>query len=270
MRLLQWLALMWCVLALEAGLSGCTVRAKPTALTEQPITAPARPFQVVEVCLDTPPLFPATYFRAAAGAVADRIDESVTVNTAGMAIYVERISSDSFQDNALAFRVPAVPPDPPMPRHPVADGGYGDAAKEQAYQDALARWQEQLVANHRLLAEARRVVARQTNRLRILADPYDARGADVFGCLADASSHLQQMTGEKVLVIASAMVNNTLRQKAVLNLAGVTVEVVWRTCQIASVCQSEDAAWERLFRQAGARSVSIRDPEQSEVSGVQF
>src|SRR5947209_5156120 len=76
MKMLRWIALVWCVLALEAGLSGCTVRAKPTTLTEQPITSPARPFRMVEVCLDTPPLFPAVYFRKAAGAVADRIDES--------------------------------------------------------------------------------------------------------------------------------------------------------------------------------------------------
>ena len=270
MRLLQWITLVWCVLAVGAGLSGCTVRAKPTALTEQPITAPARPFLIAEVCLDTPPLFPTIYFRKAAGAVADRIDEAVTVNTAGMAIYVDRISSDSFQDNALAFRVPAVPSDPPMPQHPKSAGDYGDAAKDQAYQDALARWQQQLVTNHRLLTKVRQVVARQTNRLRTLADLYDARGADLFGCLADASSHLQQMTGEKFLVIASALLNNTLLQKATLNLTGVSVEVVWRTCHIASACQANDAAWERLFRQSGARSVSIRDPEQSEVSGVQF
>ena len=82
------------------------------------------------------------------------------------------------------------------------NGDYGDADKERAYQDALARWQQQLVDGHRHLAEVRQTIAQRTNRLRTLPDPYDARGADLLGCLADASSHLQQMPGGKYRYLA--------------------------------------------------------------------
>jgi hypothetical protein len=268
---LKVLSLMSCVMVVGQVLSGCTVRYTETPLPVLPITVPAQPFRLISVCLDTPPLFPETYFRKAAGAVADRIDSSVTVNSAGAVVYVSRISSNSFQDDALTIRIPAVPPDPLMPQRPQGNGDYGDADKARAYQGELATWQQQLVANHRALAQLRHSITQQTNKLRALPDPYDNAGADQYGCLADASAHLQQMPGERILVIASAMVNTTFLQKTDrLNLSGVTVEVVWRTCQIASECQAGNDAWGRLFRRLGARRVSFSDPAQSEVSGVQF
>jgi hypothetical protein len=252
-------------------LSGCSVRYKETTLTERPIIAPAQPFRLLSVCLDTPPLFPEVFFRRAAAAVADRIDSSATVNSAGGIVYVSRISSNSFQDDALTIRIPAVPPDPVMPRRPQSNGDYEDADKARAYQGALATWQQQLVASHRLLGQVRHSIRQQTDKLRALPDPYDKAGADQYGCLADASTHLQQMPGERILVIVSAMVNTTFLQRTDrLNLSGVTVEVVWRTCQIASACQASNDAWGRLYRKWGARRVSFSDPAQSDVSGVQF
>ncbi len=268
---LQVLHLMGCVIVAGLVLSGCTLRYKETVLTERPIIAPAQPFRLLSVCLDTPPIFPETYFRKAAAAVADRIDLSVEVNSAGAVVYVSRISSNSFQDNALTIRIPAVPPDPLKPQRPQSNGDYGDADKARAYQGELATWQQQLKANHRVRDQVRHSVRQQTDKLRALPDPYDNAGADQYGCLADASAHLQQMPGERYLVIASAMVNTTFLQKTdTLNLSGVTVEVVWRTCQIASECQASNDAWGRLFRKLGARRVSFSDPAQSEVSGVQF
>jgi hypothetical protein len=260
------------VMAITLLVSGCDARPKQTAPMERPIIAPWQPSSVISACLDTPPLFPESYFRKAAAAVAEWIEKAVTVNFGGTVVYVSRISSASFEDDALTLRIPPIPADAREPTPPPSNGDYADADTVRAYQRAVATWQRTLDANHRYLAQVRHMVRQRINKLLTLADPYDDRGADVLGCLATASSHLQQTPGEKkYLVIASPMVNNVLLQKAhTLNFAGVTVEVIWRTCQIASVCQASDESWGRLFRQFGARRVSFKDPAESEASGLQF
>jgi len=49
-------------------------------------------------------------------------------------------------------------------------------------------------------------VKKWTDALRSLPAPFDNTGADVYGCLQDASQHFQGVTGEKFLLIASPLV----------------------------------------------------------------
>src|SRR5437588_4758094 len=72
---------------------------------EQPIITPYQPYRVVQVCLDTPPLFPARLMHEATSAIADRIDSAVTVNFGGLLIFVSYISHDSYQNAAMQFAV---------------------------------------------------------------------------------------------------------------------------------------------------------------------
>jgi hypothetical protein len=233
--------------------------------------APYQPFRVLETCLDTPPIFAAHYFHEAATAIANKIDTAVTVNQGGMVVYVTLITHDSFQNNAFQFSVPAFPADPAPPvKAAQGDNPYDNATAQQDYQNAFASWQVALVTQHQKLAGLRSQVKQETDKMRSEGAPYDNTGADVFGCLDTASQHFQGVTGEKFLLIASPLINNTLLQAATISLAGVSVRVIWHTCTIASICQSNDANWKKRFLQFGAKDVQFYDPAQEEASPVTF
>jgi hypothetical protein len=216
----------------------------------------------------------ASFFHAAVNAVSDRIQTAVTVNFGGMLVYVSRISSNSFGNDPLpSIRIPAFGPDPVKPQLPPSSDDYQRAAAQSQYQVDLTKWQASLVEHHRQLAELKQQVARQLQSLRSLADPPDATGADVFGCLAEASDNLQQVSGAKYLILASPMLNNTVRQRVDdLNFAGVTIEVIWRGCEIAKACEDNASAWRQLFEKHGAlrQRISFLDPAESEAFGVRF
>jgi hypothetical protein len=253
-----------CLLAFLILVSGCSLKQSPTPVKEQPIIAPYQPFRIVQICLDTPPLYPERLFRAAASAIADRIDSSITVNFGGMEVYVTLITHDSYQDDPLQFSIPAFPADPSKPQFSQSDNVYNNADTNGNYQNELASWQQVLVSQHRKLAELRKQVKQYSDELRSLPDPYDDRGADVFGCLQDATLHFQQ-AGEKYLLIASALMNNTdLQKSAHINLSGATVRTIWRTCQMAVTCQSGNAYWTQVFLKDGAKAVSFYDPASSD------
>jgi hypothetical protein len=253
-----------CFLAFLILVSGCSLKQSPTLLTEQPIRSPYQPFRIVQICLDTPPLYPESLFHTAANTIADRIDSSITVNFGGMEVYVTLITHDSYQDDVLQFTIPAFPADPSKPQLVQSNNVYNNADVDSTYQNELKDWQQELVSQHHKLADLRKQVKQSTNKLRSLADLYDDTGADLWGCLQDATLHFQQ-AGEKYLLIASALVNNTdLQQSAHINLSGASVRVIWRICQIAATCQASNAYWTHVFLKDGAKAVSIYDPASSD------
>jgi hypothetical protein len=256
--------LCFCFLAFLILVSGCSLKQSPTLLTEQPIRSQYQSFRIVQICLDTPPLYPEHLFRTAANAIADRIDSSITVNFGGMEVYVTLITHDSYQDDVLQFSIPAFPADPTKPQLVQNPNVYDNADANSTYQKELNNWQQALVSQHHKLAELRKQVKQSTDKLRSLPDPYDDKGADLWGCLQDATLHFQQ-AGEKYLLIASALVNNTdLQQSANINLSGASVRVIWRICQVAATCQASNAYWTHVFLKDGAKAVSIYDPASSD------
>ena len=56
----------------------------------------------------------------------------------------------------------------------------------------------------------------------------------------------------------------------VISLSGAKVLVIWHTCTIESVCQTNDASWKHLLLQDGAKSVAFYDVHQSEVEQPTF
>jgi hypothetical protein len=253
-----------CLLAFLILVSGCSLKKPPVSLTEQPILAPYQPFRIVQICLDTPPLYPEYLFRAAANAIANRIDTSITVNFGGMEVYVTLITHDSYQEDVLQFSIPAFPADPSKPQLVQSPNVYNNADANSTYQNQLASWQQALVSQHHKLVELRKQVKQYTDKLRSLPDPYDDKGADLWGCLQDATLHFQQ-AGEKYLLIASALVNNTdLQKSAHINLSGASARVIWRICHVAATCQASNAYWTQVFLKDGAKAVSFYDPASSD------
>jgi hypothetical protein len=259
-----------CLLAILILVSSCTIKQSPIPLTEQPILAPYQPFRIVQVCLDTPPLYPENLFYDAVNAIADRIESSVTVNFGGIEVYVTLITHNSYQYDVLQFSIPAFPADPPKPQLVQSPNVFSNANANSTYQHELASWQLKLLSQHHQLAELRKLVKHYTDKLRSLPDPYDDKGADLWGCLQDTTLHFQQ-TGEKYLLIASALVNNTdLQKSAYINLSGASVRGIWRICQVATTCQTSNAYWTHVFLKDGAKAVSFYDPASSDIEKPTF
>jgi hypothetical protein len=195
-------------------------------------------------------------------------------NMGGLAVYVNLITHNSIQNNVLSLAVPAFPADPaPPPAPKVGDDPYANAQAQSEYQKAFTVWQEQLRAQHQKLAALRNQVKQWTDQFRSLnpARFYDPIADDLYGCLVDASQHFQNVTGEKYLVIASPLVNNTLvNASSNINLAHTHVLVIYRTCTVASTCAASDADFTHLFLQYKAASVKVLDPAQSEVEKPTF
>jgi hypothetical protein len=109
-------------------------------------------------------------------------------------------------------------------------------------------------------------VKEETNALRSLKPPYDDKGADVYGCLADASQHFQNTQGEHDLIIASAFVNNTTaNEDSSINLADAHIRGIYRDCSQAPDCAEKDTQWKATLIHLGAhQDITFYDPLQSD------
>jgi hypothetical protein len=268
-------------------LCGCSIipqiRHQTPRQIEQPIIAPLQSYRVIQVCLDTPPLFSARFFREAAMAIADKIDASVMPNQGGLTVFVSLIEHDSLQTNVLSISVPALAADSqeptlqvlPNPASYQSPYDYADAVDKvkKANAQLLNTWQARLKSNHQQLTTIRAAVKQETNKLRSLPVPFDNTGADVYGCLDLASQHFHSIKAVKTLLIASPLVNNTNSQEtSSISLAGVSVKVIFHTCpqEVASVCLANDARWKQSLLSFGVKDVSIFDPLQSETWHITF
>lgn len=277
--------------ALVLLLSGClgdvgSSQGTPTSTvspTVEPIVSAYRPFRVIQVCLDTPPLYPAAYFHQAANAIANWIEADVTVNQGGFVVYTGLITSQSYQSNIInPIQVKAFPADetgPTLqpPYTPTPGENPYHAADMQSTVEALnatatARWQNDLKNQHAALASELAAVKQETNKLRSFNPPYDNKAADVYGCLQDAAQHFRNSQGSNYLIIASAFVNNTtINVTSNINLYQAHVRGIWRSCPNAPVCAEHDTNWKNTFIQLGAnQDVVFYDQQRSMLLSPQF
>src|SRR5260370_5090417 len=275
----QFFCLLSCMLSLL--LCGCSliphIGHHTPSQSEQRLVVPFQPYRVEQYCINTPPIFPASLFRQATNALADRVGSLITSNMGGLAVYVNLITHDSLQNNVLRLKVPAFPADPAPPPSPtLGDDPYQNSDVWHADQQAYDRWQAQLRAQHNKLDRLRNQVKQWTDQLRSLnpARFYDPISDDLNGCLVDASQHVQHVNGDTFLILSTPLVNNTLfNASRSINLAGAPVIVIFRTCipVVASVCAASDAYWIHLFmQQYRAKSVKVLDPAQSEIEKPTF
>lgn len=278
---MKWLYFLCLLVVAAMTLSGCVLRTQPS-LTVDPLPSVAatpsavkEPLRVLVLCLDTPPWFSSALFHKAANAVSDKIDRLVNPGFGGMYVYVIRISSSSYGDDALHVRIPAVAPEAAPPQQPQkTDDPYGYTEALRNYHAQLAQWRANVDDPYqRALAQLQRWVKSQTDQLRTLADPFDGKGSDIYGCLDKASNDFQQTPGPAttIMVLVSTMINNTaVGEGARVNLSGVKVEVMWQPCQSAAFCQTLNDGWRKVFRQFGTEDVSFKNPAVSDEVGPQF
>lgn len=254
-------------------------RLRDLSHTGQPVAIravqlPHRPHVTEQGCSDVTASYPHDFAIRADHLMADWLDGAVQSNQDGVTAYVSLIDSMSYDpiSTPLVIMIPATPPDPqpptlaPLPTptgNPYTDGQL--RAQIQAQNDqAMRRYQEALAAEQAQLDAIRWQVHDQTNKLRAL-DPPVASRTDVWGCLKRASERLSGEPGNKIVLIASDMENNT-RQDYVpnLSLAGASVWVIMYQCSRAPECAAKTKQWRGIFSSAGAQDVRFFDPAQTQ------
>src|SRR5205823_2254951 len=127
----------------------------------------------------------------------------------GIVFHCSYISSRSYFDQCKSFVIPTVPPLPPIPQQPkfTADP-FKDAKLRSDYQKAIASWKDAVKAAQILLVAIRNQVHQETDELRATKFFYDNKGSDPMSSIALASDHLRNISGQKVLILASTMIQN--------------------------------------------------------------
>jgi hypothetical protein len=282
MRYKNALVVMLFAVMLVTGCSGmfttCTQQSMmPTPMqNEQPIIVSRQSYRMVEIWLSIMSKYPRSYFDQAKQQIADAIDNAVQPNSDGMLITINLISSDSFKPEAtvLVIRIPALAadPEPPAlaPRPTPTNDPFADAktVKQIAAKNATTQqqYQQLLLEQHTHLAVVRSDIHRLTDQLRHLNSPVDSGIQDLWGAFGRAAKRFQRVQAKKLFLLVTSLDQTTWDQFTPdLYLPQVSASVIYAYCgQTQPVCEQSTAFWRGAFAHAGASSVSISDPAQSE------
>jgi hypothetical protein len=218
------------------------------------------PSEIIQVDVDTLPIYPEQYFRAALMAIADRVNEHVAIGGSPLIVFVSYITHDSLNRNVMSFTVPGLSTLPAKPVQQTSSDPYKAAQLRKEYQTALSCWQRQVNGLQQEVAHEQGAVKVETTKLRSLPDVFDPVADDIDGALFNASEHLSHYQGVKYLYMASGLQSNTkVNEVRSVNFVGVKVSVVWFACSPASECISTQEQWTNTFRSSGASSVTFTD-----------
>lgn len=236
--------------------------------------------RALQTCFDTYPLVPDTLFKSATALVADMLDspDAVTVNQGQIRVYISYIvGSDSYLKDAFSWLLPAIPDDPPepiltpTPSATQVKGSSYDLANAQATVQAgdgiiQAGYYAKLNANHALLSSARATMKKYASRLRSLPNINSPSPEDVGGCLLSASNRMAGFHGRKTIILSSPLAEDA-STLPFIDLSGISIEVINWQCVFtnAAACIASRNAWQARLLSFYAVSVSIHDPQQSQV-----
>jgi hypothetical protein len=264
------IALNWSKVApMVSGLITSSPQPTPSPVT----TTPYRPLVTIHYCKDGEPFYANAIAKQADNAVANAVDGLVTGNSGGVHVFASFIDSSSFGKTALTFNIPAVSAAPVPPAYPNLSDPYKQASALKAYKKELPKWQAAYDAWKKNFAMVQADAHQKTDMLRNLKPaPFDNSGSSIWGCLDTAWLNFQGVSGKKVLVIASDMVQNVTDPLPTgFTLSGVRVEVIFHVCiGSASACAANDAKWKQIFKQYGASKVTFTSVQESQVQPLSF
>jgi hypothetical protein len=234
----------------------------------------------LQTCFDTYPLVPDTLFKSATALIADMLDspDAVTVNQGQIRVYISYIvGSDSFLKDAFSWLLDAIPDDPPMPSltptpsTAQVKGSSYDLANAQATVQAgdgiiQKDYYAKLNANHALLSSARAMMKKYASRLLTLPNINSPSPEDVGGCLLSAANRMAGFVGRKTIILSSPLAEDA-STLPFIDLNGISIEVINWQCVFtnAAACIASRNAWQARLLSFHAVSVSIHDPQQSQV-----
>lgn len=245
--------------------------AAPDPPGTQPIVAPYRRQMTLEECDDSTGSYPKAYALQANRLMADWLDQAARPNQGGVVAYINLINSQSFrpESTVMTIEVPPLPPDPSAPTLQPMPTPTGDPftdpqrrATVQATNAARLRaYQQQLAQARARLDRVRQQVRTETDALRALDPVTDTISTSIWGCLATASARFQGVAGDKWLILASDMQNNTFADfTSGLSLRGVHVAVVDYYATTAPESAATIHFWTAVFHAASAADVHFFDP----------
>ncbi len=228
---------------------------------------PYRPSLTIVYLVDTPPNYPIETAIQADKAVADAVDSLVTANQGGVHLIAGYIDSTSFEHYALTIKVPAVSATPVPPVCPTFSDPYKQAQAKKVCKKQFPIWQKAYDAWQKNFASVKAHVHQETQGLRNLKPRFDNTGSSTWGGLFSAARDFQGVSGNKILLIASALIQN--RDDPIpsgFTLSSVRVSVIFHNCiTSASACAANEAKWRQIFKRYGARSVSFSSVQDSQV-----
>jgi hypothetical protein len=206
------------------------------------------------------------------------LSRSVNVNEGKISVFVSYIvGTNSYLKDAFSWSIGAIPADPtqptltPTPSASQVGGSSYDVANAQstvqATDDALlSSWYAKINANHTALAAARATMATYTSRLVSLANINSPSPESVEGCLLTASERMEGVHSRKTIILASPL-SEEASSLPFIDLTGISIEVMNWQCVLSSsqACIASRAAWQARLLSFHALSVSIRDPQDSQV-----
>lgn len=255
--------------------------ATPVIISTPSVTAVPNPphlgFATVQYCADSTGSYPANLFQAANNYIADSINAGIQANEAGFNLYVTYINADPTNpaSTPLVFLVPAQLPYPTQPPSPTPfppnNQGFKNppATATAATQATLTAWDSSYPSADATITasvnSAKSALASKITTLRNLPK-YSSPFTSVWGCLYEASERFgNAQAGDKWLVIASDMQNNSSIDITKINLHGVKVRVIDFYCSGSSGgCQNTQNQWTSIFVQAGAARGDIHFDQPAE------
>jgi hypothetical protein len=239
---------------------------------------------LVQYCADDTGSYPRDDFALANRSIADSLVQSVRANSDGLVLYATLITSNTFDaSNTLApFVIPAIANYPALPT-PIATPSQANPISYSATATAVAdknsigigAYNADVATINTRVTVIRGQVAADVARLTGWNPPIDAAATSIWGCLQLARQRFTGQPGNKYLIIASDMDNNTgvdytADFTASQALKGVNVRVIFYYCQAAGQCQDRANSWTPILNSAGAASVIFDDPAQSQALPALF
>jgi hypothetical protein len=245
----------------------------PTAVVTAPPSVPHRGPVFLQISPDDTGSYPRSLMVAFLQQMAGWVDQLPAINSEQATVYVTYINSQPYlpASTPVSFTIPRVSnwplqqltPVPSCPDNPYscsdtqATVTAANATSNVQYQQQITKIQAQLVAVEQWTKQ-------QTKQLAALRPVIDNRSTSIWGVLNLAAQRFKGTQGEKYLILASDLGNNTAIDEVPPDLTGFHIIVAYMYCTSAVSCQNTKATWSAIFKRAHAASWRFLDPSESQ------
>lgn len=129
---------------------------------------------------------------------------------------------------------------------------------------ATVTYQQQLQEVKGQLQAAQQKAQQYSQQVQALNPAIDDKATSVYGVLNLASERFSGVTGDKWLILASDLGNNTAIDEIAPDLTGVHVLVLDLYCTSAVSCSQMKTTWKAVFTRAHVASVAFLEPAESQ------
>lgn len=195
------------------------------------------------------------------------------VNSEPATIYITYLNHAPYlpASSPLSFTLAGVPDWPQLQTTPVPSCPNQPYACIPAQETVTAHnsaatvtYQQQLQEVKGQLQAAQQKAQQYSQQVQALNPAIDDKATSVYGVLNLASERFSGVTGDKWLILASDLGNNTAIDEIAPDLTGVHVLVLDLYCTSAVSCSQMKTTWKAVFTRAHVASVAFLEPAESQ------